>query len=109
MALYELDGMAPRVATSAWVAENAQVIGDVQLGRAIDDINQKTDLAQHCGRHLFGHPLKMPLDKHYRDNNLHCHHRQNQDQSGAPIKPARHEPFDPAPIHDKPFFEMTKP
>ena len=32
MALYELDGMAPRLATSAWVAENAQVIGNVVLG-----------------------------------------------------------------------------
>ncbi|MFW2356664.1 gamma carbonic anhydrase family protein [Hydrogenophaga sp.] len=32
MALYELDGMAPRVAASAWVAENAQVIGNVVLG-----------------------------------------------------------------------------
>ena len=32
MALYELDGMAPRVAPSAWVAENAQVIGNVVLG-----------------------------------------------------------------------------
>lgn len=32
MALYELDGTAPRVAASAWVAENAQVIGNVVLG-----------------------------------------------------------------------------
>ena len=32
MALYELDGMAPRVAASAWVADNAQVIGNVVLG-----------------------------------------------------------------------------
>ena len=32
MALYELDGMAPRVAESAWVADNAQVIGNVVLG-----------------------------------------------------------------------------
>ena len=31
MAIYELDGITPRVAESAWVAENAQVIGDVQL------------------------------------------------------------------------------
>ena len=31
MALYELDGMAPRVAASAWVADNAQVIGNVVL------------------------------------------------------------------------------
>jgi carbonic anhydrase/acetyltransferase-like protein (isoleucine patch superfamily) len=32
MALYELDGMAPKVAASAWVADNAQVMGDVVLG-----------------------------------------------------------------------------
>ncbi len=32
MAIYELDGVAPRVADSAWVAENALVIGDVSLG-----------------------------------------------------------------------------
>ena len=32
MAIYELDGVAPRVAASAWVAETAQVIGNVVLG-----------------------------------------------------------------------------
>ena len=32
MAIYELDGVAPRVAASAWVAENAQVMGDVSIG-----------------------------------------------------------------------------
>lgn len=32
MAIYELDGVAPRVPASAWVAENAQVVGDVTLG-----------------------------------------------------------------------------
>lgn len=32
MALYELDGVAPRVAPTAWVADNAQVIGDVTIG-----------------------------------------------------------------------------
>jgi carbonic anhydrase/acetyltransferase-like protein (isoleucine patch superfamily) len=31
MAIYELDGIRPQVADSAWVAENAQVIGDVRL------------------------------------------------------------------------------
>lgn len=31
MALYELDGMTPQVAASAWVAGNAQVIGNVVL------------------------------------------------------------------------------
>ena len=30
MAIYELDGMIPRVADTAWVADNAQVIGDGQ-------------------------------------------------------------------------------
>lgn len=31
MALYELDGTAPQVAPSAWVADNAQVMGSVTL------------------------------------------------------------------------------
>jgi carbonic anhydrase/acetyltransferase-like protein (isoleucine patch superfamily) len=31
MALFSLDGVAPRVADSAWVADNAQVIGNVEL------------------------------------------------------------------------------
>lgn len=31
MALYELDDIAPRVAESAWVADSAQVMGDVVL------------------------------------------------------------------------------
>lgn len=31
MALYELDGVAPTVAESAWVADSAQVIGNVEL------------------------------------------------------------------------------
>jgi carbonic anhydrase/acetyltransferase-like protein (isoleucine patch superfamily) len=31
MAIYELDGTAPRMADSAWVADNAQVIGNVEL------------------------------------------------------------------------------
>lgn len=32
MAIYELDGIAPRVAATAWVADSAQVIGNVVLG-----------------------------------------------------------------------------
>ncbi len=32
MAIYQLDGIAPRIAASAWVADSAQVIGDVELG-----------------------------------------------------------------------------
>ncbi|GAA4429172.1 gamma carbonic anhydrase family protein [Acidovorax lacteus] len=32
MAVYELDGVAPRVAESAWVADSAQVMGNVVLG-----------------------------------------------------------------------------
>lgn len=32
MAIYELDGQAPKVAESAWVADSAQVIGAVTLG-----------------------------------------------------------------------------
>jgi carbonic anhydrase/acetyltransferase-like protein (isoleucine patch superfamily) len=31
MAIYELDGAAPQLADSAWVADSAQVIGDVAL------------------------------------------------------------------------------
>jgi carbonic anhydrase/acetyltransferase-like protein (isoleucine patch superfamily) len=36
MALYELDGIAPQLGASAWVADSAQVIGNVVLG---DDAN----------------------------------------------------------------------
>ena len=32
MAVYELDGIAPRVPASAWVADSAQVMGNVELG-----------------------------------------------------------------------------
>ena len=32
MALYTLDGIAPQLAASAWVADSAQVIGQVTLG-----------------------------------------------------------------------------
>lgn len=32
MALYELDGVAPQLADGAWVADSAQVIGNVALG-----------------------------------------------------------------------------
>ena len=31
MAMYELDGVAPEVAASAWVADSAEVMGNVQL------------------------------------------------------------------------------
>ncbi len=31
MAIYQLDGEAPRIAASAWVADSAQVIGNVEL------------------------------------------------------------------------------
>ncbi|MFC7409873.1 gamma carbonic anhydrase family protein [Hydrogenophaga atypica] len=31
MAIYELDGVAPQVAASAWVADSAQVMGNVSL------------------------------------------------------------------------------
>ncbi|MDD2926203.1 gamma carbonic anhydrase family protein [Rhodoferax sp.] len=36
MAIYELDGISPKVAESAWVADSAEVIGDVVLG---DDVS----------------------------------------------------------------------
>jgi len=32
MALYELDGVAPRLAEGAWVADSAEVIGNVRMG-----------------------------------------------------------------------------
>lgn len=32
MALYELDGISPRMADSAWVADSAEVMGNVVLG-----------------------------------------------------------------------------
>lgn len=32
MALYELDGMTPQIGEGAWVADSAQVMGDVHLG-----------------------------------------------------------------------------
>ena len=35
MALYELDGVAPQLAEGAWVADSAQVMGDVVLGENV--------------------------------------------------------------------------
>ncbi len=35
MALYALDNIAPRVADSAWVADSAQVMGDVELAAEV--------------------------------------------------------------------------
>jgi carbonic anhydrase/acetyltransferase-like protein (isoleucine patch superfamily) len=32
MAIYEIDGMAPQLAQGAWVADNAEVMGQVELG-----------------------------------------------------------------------------
>lgn len=32
MAIFQLDSAAPRIAASAWVAESAEVIGDVEVG-----------------------------------------------------------------------------
>lgn len=32
MAVYELDGVAPQISDSAWVADSAQVMGDVVVG-----------------------------------------------------------------------------
>ena len=36
MAIYELDGMTPQIADSAWVADSAEVMGDVVLA---DDVS----------------------------------------------------------------------
>jgi len=35
MAIYELDGVSPRVAETAWVADSAEVVGDVVLGEDV--------------------------------------------------------------------------
>ncbi|RFO95447.1 gamma carbonic anhydrase family protein [Rhodoferax lacus] len=35
MAVYELDQVAPRVAASAWIADSAQVMGNVELGEDV--------------------------------------------------------------------------
>jgi carbonic anhydrase/acetyltransferase-like protein (isoleucine patch superfamily) len=35
MAVYELDQVAPRVAASAWIADSAQVMGNVELGEEV--------------------------------------------------------------------------
>ena len=35
MAVYSLDGMVPRIADSAWVADSAQVMGDVELAQDV--------------------------------------------------------------------------
>jgi len=35
MAIYEVDGISPTVAESAWVADSAQVMGDVVLGEQV--------------------------------------------------------------------------
>lgn len=35
MAIYELDGRTPDIAESAWVADSAQVMGDVTLGEGV--------------------------------------------------------------------------
>ena len=35
MAIYELDQVCPRVADSAWVADSAQVMGDVELAEDV--------------------------------------------------------------------------
>ncbi len=36
MAVYSLDGIVPKIAASAWIADSAQVIGDVELA---DDVS----------------------------------------------------------------------
>ncbi|NCN72349.1 MAG: gamma carbonic anhydrase family protein [Rhodoferax sp.] len=35
MAIYEVDGITPQVAESAWVADSAEVMGDVALGEEV--------------------------------------------------------------------------
>ena len=35
MAIYQLDDKTPQIADSAWVADNAEVMGDVRLGESV--------------------------------------------------------------------------
>ena len=35
MAVYELDGVAPRMAAGSWIADSAQVMGHVELGEDV--------------------------------------------------------------------------
>ncbi len=35
MAIYELEGVSPQIAESAWVADSAEVMGDVTLGEEV--------------------------------------------------------------------------
>ena len=35
MAVYSLDGIVPRIADSAWIADSAQVMGDVELAQDV--------------------------------------------------------------------------
>ena len=47
MAIYELDSIAPRLADTAWVADSAQVMGNVELGMVRVPSELLVDLIHH--------------------------------------------------------------
>lgn len=74
MAIYEVDGKTPQISESAWVADSAQVIGDVVLGDAASvwfgsvlrgdtaslHIGARTNVQDHCVLHAdVGIPLTL--------------------------------------------------
>jgi carbonic anhydrase/acetyltransferase-like protein (isoleucine patch superfamily) len=74
MAVYELDGVAPQVDPSAWVADSAQVIGDVKLAEDVSlwfgsvvrgdsehlSVGAGTNVQDHCMLHADpGKPLMV--------------------------------------------------
>ena len=63
MALYQLDDHAPRLAGSAWVADSAQVIGQVELGE---------DASVWFGAILRGdtEPLRIGRGSNVQDNSV---------------------------------------
>lgn len=74
MAIYEVDGKTPQISESAWVADSAQVMGDVVLGDAASvwfgsvvrgdtarlSIGARTNIQDHCVLHAdVGIPLSL--------------------------------------------------
>lgn len=77
MAIYELEGIAPRLARDVWIASDAHVIGDVSLGAETSiwfgtivrgdseaiTIGRKTNVQDQCVCHADeGQPLKIGDD-----------------------------------------------
>ena len=63
MAIYELDGKAPQLGPRAWVADTAQVIGDVELG---------PDASIWFGAVLRGdtEPIRIGANSNIQDNSV---------------------------------------